>query len=204
MSEINSVVSSIDTGTNIKFTGKSDSEGNNLRVEDGKLSGTIVGSVTKDFTGRVDDVTLELSNVPIEGVGGGSGGTSALHLYAANYVQNGQKIATHVFTEKPTKTVDESGNVSWSGHELSDIGILKSAVSNDIAIITGYDLINGLWSQFTWIVSSYKIEQGNTFEDATCLFFYGAVHGVNNPERAYLYFLDYKDGTYEWDFNVSA
>lgn len=35
MSEINSVVSSIDTGTNIKFTGKSDSEGNNLRVEDG-------------------------------------------------------------------------------------------------------------------------------------------------------------------------
>lgn len=69
MSEINSVVSSIDTGTNIKFTGKSDSEGNNLRVEDGKLSGTIVGSVTKDFTGRVNNVTLELSNVPFEGGG---------------------------------------------------------------------------------------------------------------------------------------
>lgn len=73
MSEINSVVSSIDTGTNIKFTGKSDSEGNNLRVEDGKLSGTIVGSVIKDYTGRVDDVTLELSNVPFDGVGGSSG-----------------------------------------------------------------------------------------------------------------------------------
>lgn len=70
--KINSVTSSVDTGTSVKFIGESDSTGNNLRIEDGKLSGTIVGSVIKDFTGRVDDVTLELSNVPIDGVGGGS------------------------------------------------------------------------------------------------------------------------------------
>jgi len=70
--KINSVTSSVDTGTSIKFIGESDSTGNNLRIEDGKLSGTIVGAVIKDYTGRVDDVTLELSNVPIDGVGGGS------------------------------------------------------------------------------------------------------------------------------------
>ena len=68
--KINSVTSSVDTGTSIKFIGESDSTGNNLRIEDGKLSGTIVGSVIKDYTGRVDDVTLELANVPIDGVGG--------------------------------------------------------------------------------------------------------------------------------------
>lgn len=77
---INSVTSSVDTGTSIKFIGESDSTGNNLRIEDGKLSGTIVGSVIKDYTGRVDDVTLELANVPIDGVGGGAGGGSNVEI----------------------------------------------------------------------------------------------------------------------------
>lgn len=44
-----------------------------LKVEDGKLNGTAVGSVEKEGTGIVDKVRLSFTDVPFEGVGGGSG-----------------------------------------------------------------------------------------------------------------------------------
>lgn len=44
-----------------------------LKVEDGKLNGTAVGSVEKEGTGVVDKVRLSFTDVPFEGVGGGSG-----------------------------------------------------------------------------------------------------------------------------------
>lgn len=43
-----------------------------LKVEDGKLNGTAIGSVEKEGTGIVDKVRLSFTDVPFEGVGGGA------------------------------------------------------------------------------------------------------------------------------------
>lgn len=125
--KINSVTSSVDTGTSIKFIGESDSSGNNLRIEDGKLSGTIVGSVIKDYTGRVDDVTLELSNVPFEGVGGGGGDSDI--VYVTVEAEPSPEMGEPYTVTSVDKTRDEITNAVMSNKTL--IGRVVSSEHED-------------------------------------------------------------------------
>lgn len=50
-----------------------DVELKDLRVENGKLNGTAVGVAQKSFTGRLDQIKFSFTDVPFDGVGGGSG-----------------------------------------------------------------------------------------------------------------------------------
>lgn len=58
-----------DTGSTKTY----DVEVKDLRVKNGKLNGTAVGVAQKSFTGRLDQIKLSFTDVPFDGVGGGSG-----------------------------------------------------------------------------------------------------------------------------------
>jgi hypothetical protein len=80
-----------------------------LKVEDGKLNGTAVGSVEKEGTGVVDKVKLSFTDVPFEGVGGGSGSG------AETLVVTGEVVGSD-----PTNPSFTVTNTSMTFDELND------------------------------------------------------------------------------------
>lgn len=64
-----------------------DVELKDLRVENGKLNGTAVGVAQKSFTGRLDQIKFSFTDVPFDGVGGGSGSGVTTLVVSGTYTE---------------------------------------------------------------------------------------------------------------------
>ena len=98
-----------------------------LKVEDGKLNGTAVGSVEKEGTGVVDKVSLSFTDVPFEGVGGGGGDSDIVYITVE--AEPSPEMGEPYTVTSVDKTRDEITNAVMSNKTL--IGRVVSSEYED-------------------------------------------------------------------------
>ena len=98
-----------------------------LKVEDGKLNGTAVGSVEKEGTGVVDKVSLSFTDVPFEGVGGGGGDSDIVYITVE--AEPSPEMGDPYTVTSVDKTRDEITNAVMSNKTL--IGRVVSSEHED-------------------------------------------------------------------------
>lgn len=98
-----------------------------LKVEDGKLNGTAVGSVEKEGTGVVDKVSLSFTDVPFEGVGGGGGNSDIVYITVE--AEPSPEMGEPYTVTSVDKTRDEITNAVMSNKTL--IGRVVSSEHED-------------------------------------------------------------------------
>ena len=69
-----------------------DEEKSSFVVADGKITGTLEGDITQEYKGKTDQFSIQLNDVPFEGVGGGSGGNREIVKIAEGAMGGGDAL----------------------------------------------------------------------------------------------------------------